>query len=639
MFIEKPIKVVFGVDIEKGSSHSIPRYSVAVVGEDTVEEIRGVSKYKILRLAKKYKPEMIACDNIFELSRDKRELVNLLSMLPPNTKLVQVTDREHSLSALAKAHGIRISKTDPLDEARACAKLALLGVGHAVEVFENKTKIIVSRGRSLGRGGWSQNRYRRKVHGAVREMARNIERTLKEGGFEFEMNTKKGFGGYSRVEFVVEGARDKVPISSSRHADVRVVVSGVERSGIEFVPLAKKKYIIVGIDPGTTMGIAAFDLHGNLLGTTSERGLSISDAIEKILSFGIPVVFASDVAPAPKTVERLSRMFGVECVVSRLSVDEKRRLSSQFNPKNDHERDAIAAAYHAFRMYKNKLLKAEMKAPPFSDIEQIKADVIRQKKVKESYATSKPEIEGKKEETPTDEEKERLRDKISKQKKTIKRLTEYNQELKREIEERDEEIERLRERVEMLRSEVYREMRRDELVSKLRKDVELLRNEIRKRDEEIERLRERVEMLKAIRKKEMDGSLIPLKVVDRFTRECIRSNVRKGDVVYLKDASGGGAGTAEILHSLSPRAVLYEGEMAHSAYERFLELGLPVIKAEGVVLSFDDALCTSPSSLNKAIEAWMSEREEWKRKRDEERISSIISEYRTERAKELRKGR
>ena len=84
---------------------------------------------------------------------------------------------------MAKRHGVPYGK-DPMQEAEAAARLAAANVGHEVRAFENTTTVKVSRGRSTGGGGWSEDRYTRKIHGAVKRRAREVESTLTEAGLE-----------------------------------------------------------------------------------------------------------------------------------------------------------------------------------------------------------------------------------------------------------------------------------------------------------------------------------------------------------------------------------------------------------------------------------------------------------------------
>ena len=98
-------------------------------------------------------------------------------------------------------------------------------------------------------GGWSQNRYRRKMHGYVRQRAREIEDSLNEMskniGFTYSRNITERFGGYSKAEFIVDAPRNKIHIGSGKYGDVQVSVKGIERDSLVFKPLKVKKEIIL----------------------------------------------------------------------------------------------------------------------------------------------------------------------------------------------------------------------------------------------------------------------------------------------------------------------------------------------------------------------------------------------------------
>ncbi|HEY9246587.1 MAG TPA: DUF460 domain-containing protein, partial [Candidatus Methanoperedens sp.] len=105
-----PDKIIFGIDIARGSPRSKenPAYAVVILRDGRAEHHRMVSLHKFLRMAWKEKPSLIALDNIFEIVSDKHELVHILQKLPLHTKLIQVTGGEHllPLTRLARQNGI-----------------------------------------------------------------------------------------------------------------------------------------------------------------------------------------------------------------------------------------------------------------------------------------------------------------------------------------------------------------------------------------------------------------------------------------------------------------------------------------------------------------------------------------------------
>jgi len=162
--------LVFGVDVQSGDVRGdAPSYALVVFDGESIDR-DVVSHRKLRRLIDSEEPAIVATDNMYELASDKDALVHFLRNLPAGTRLVQVTgdERPEPLSRVAKRHGVPYGK-DPMDEAEAAARLAAANVGYEVSAFTNTTEVKVARGRSTGGGGgWSEDRYTRKIHGAVK---------------------------------------------------------------------------------------------------------------------------------------------------------------------------------------------------------------------------------------------------------------------------------------------------------------------------------------------------------------------------------------------------------------------------------------------------------------------------------------
>ena len=170
---------IFGVDVQSGDVRGdAPSYALVVLDDDGIER-DVVTGRKLRRRIESDAPAIVATDNMYELAADKDALIHFLGDLPHGTRLVQVTGDEQPepLSRVAKRHGVPYGK-DPMQEAEAAARLAAANVGHEVTAFEDTTTVKVSRGRSTGKGGWSEDRHTRRMHGAVKRRAREIESTL-----------------------------------------------------------------------------------------------------------------------------------------------------------------------------------------------------------------------------------------------------------------------------------------------------------------------------------------------------------------------------------------------------------------------------------------------------------------------------
>ncbi len=656
-------RIIYGIDIARGSPRAkeLPRYALAILRDGEVSHQSMLRRQKIFNLIQREKPEIIAVDNIFELAADRSELLSLMERLPDGVKLVQVTGGLHPepLVRIAKKHGFSFDPENPNEEAEACARLADLGVGHEVSLFEDITKIKVSRARSLGRGGWSQNRYRRKVHGAVLQKSRDIENTLKdlsrEKGIRFEAVNVKGFGGYVRSEFTVYAKRGEIPIHSMASDDAQVIVKNVERDKIQYVPLKQKnprrKFTIVGIDPGTTVGIAILSLDGDLLYLKSFRGIAPDEVVKLIAEYGKPAVIASDVTPMPGSVEKIRRSFnavpaspGIE-----VSAEEKISLGKTFGYSNDHERDALTAALLTYRGYKNIFTRIEKKAPENIDLELVKLHVIRGdsieasiEKVLASCAPKKPkvtELPEKPEDRHVDESLLKMRETVQRQSEQIQHLQEYLEDLKKILAAKDRKISKLESRLNSFKKEVFREVKKLKEIQIRDETIENLKKELTHKNKTVKDLRRRSNKLRKIQKMEVRGEGTPVKVISAFTKESIaetkeKYGLKEGDVVFLENPSGGGAATAQILVEASVRAVLIPEDISHAAEEIFFKGDVPVLRSIQLERAEDFAMA-EPEVLKTAIAAWEKEAEKKHRKDKEDELESLFEEYRSERRRGL----
>ncbi len=104
--------------------------------------------------------------------------------------------------------------------------------------------------------------------------------------------------------------------------------------------------MILGIDPGTTVGWAILDFDGNIVSIGSERGLEQGSLIAKVISKGKVLIVGCDKAKLPAFVQETARKLGAIAVgpSQDLGVREKRELTGSFSFTNAHEMDALAGA-------------------------------------------------------------------------------------------------------------------------------------------------------------------------------------------------------------------------------------------------------------------------------------------------------
>lgn len=262
----------------------------------------------------------------------------------------------------------------------------------------------------------------------------------------------------------------------------------------------RRKYTFVGIDPGTTVGVAIIDLDGKPIEVFSSKNYSFSDMIERIISRGKPLIVASDVTPTPSTVKRISRIFSstVHELAGSLSTEEKVALTKGkgYKYNNVHERDALAACVNAFQRYKKKLSQVDRKTPPSVDVEEVKVMVIkgvsisdaidrliRAKEEKErDTKEEKPEQEESKGSEEGESENElRLRRILKGKDEKIGKMKELLTALKARLEEKEFEIKNLHARLDSARSARRRGIEETEEISRRNKEIKMLREEVKAR--------------------------------------------------------------------------------------------------------------------------------------------------------------
>ncbi|RYJ15463.1 DUF460 domain-containing protein [Halogeometricum borinquense] len=649
--------LVFGVDIQSGDVRGdAPSYAVvAFDGENIDRDV--VSHRKLRRLVEREQPAILATDNMYELAADKDELVHFLRSLPTETKLVQVTgaERPEPLSRVASRHGVPYGKK-PMKEAEAAARLAAVNVGYEVSAFTNTTTVKVSRGRSTGKGGWSQDRYTRRIHGSVKRRSREIADRLKQAGLEYDVDATEKYGGYSNAIFTVEGRPDDIPVSSGRSGDTRVEIERERRDGIEFEPLVKRRdHVIVGIDPGTTTAAAVVDLDGNKLDVHSTRTADTADVIEWLIERGRPVIVAADVEPMPETVEKFRRSFDAAAWIPEtdLPVDEKLHRTRDVGYENDHERDALAAALFAFDAHEDQFQRISRKVPPNIERGEVIARVVAGE---ESVEAVLREITGDDESDEDDEsthEERELTDeekKIRRLERRVERLESHTESLEATIAEKDETIEEYKTELSEAKREERREARERREVQRLERDNNRLERKLESLREENEELTGKIERLKRLWKLDHSNfadvntnkNLVPVKVVEQFTKDAIERadeeyGLASGDVVYLRDASGAGHSTAERLAETNPRAVIRTGGLSDAADEILFEHEIPVGPAENVTMQEIDELAVArESDVSALIEDWERRAEERRKEQQSQMVDRIISEHRAETRSESR---
>jgi predicted RNase H-like nuclease (RuvC/YqgF family) len=641
--------VVFGVDVQSGDVRGDVSYAlVAFDGEHVDRDV--VTRRKLHRLIRDEQPAIVATDNVYELAEDKDALIYFLGGLPDGTRLVQVTgaERPESLSRVASRHDVPYG-SQPMEEAEAAARLAASNVGQVVSAFTDETEIKVSRGRSTGGGGWSEDRYTRRIHGSVKKRTREVERQLDEAGLDYEREATEKYGGFSRAVFTVEARPEDLPVSNERSGDVRIEIERVRRDGIEFHPLAKRRdHVVVGVDPGTTTAVAVVGLDGEVLDVVSTRTADAAEITEWIVERGRPIIVGADVTPMPETVEKLRRSFDAAAWTPErdLPVDVKQHRTREEGYDNDHERDAMAAALGAYDAHADQFDRIAAKIPPREDVGEVTARVVTgEESVETVLADLRDEADDGASESDDHEARERTAEekRIAQLERQVERLQDHVADLEATVEQKDEQIDEYERKLDAARSDQRKEARTTREVTRLQRENRRLERERDERDERVEELEGKLERLKALWKldhsnfadvSEKREGLVPVKVIDQFTTAAIedadeRFGLAEDDVVMFRDASGAGASTARRLVEVAPRIVLRTGGLSDVADEILFDHGVPVAPAEMVTVQEVDELAVARErEIEAAIEDWEDRAAQRRKERNAEMVDRLISEYR-----------
>ena len=385
--------------------------------------------------------------------------------------------------------------------------------------------------------------------------------------------------------------------------------------------------LIVGVDPGVTVGLAVLSLDGHPLHIESRRGWSLSDIVRRISELGEPTLISSDVSPASEFLEQLSHKLNAvlyEPLIS-MGADEKRQIAKEYAAvyglklKNNHEIDALAAAVKAYKHYERKFenIKARIKDLPLKvPAEDVKDLIVRGYSLKRAVQylqgtdKFKPSVVSRRP-IPREERLkgliEELQKRLARERKRLKAMQEANRKLRAKIRALEAEVKSLKEMVKEMRSRQSIEIRREREYSLLLDELEEARAKIREYSMKLEEYKRRFDEMRRLRELQSKGRLILLKPIEAFTERGLSKafrlyGIRAGDSVLLLDSSGGGAATAEELARRGIKIVVTKGRMSHNALEVFERYMIPVVSYSDIRIEWIEGLpYVNPEDLREAV--------------------------------------
>lgn len=396
--------VIVGVDvITSGTKLSDYTYALAVLRGDELTLYESVSLSRLIRFLWEFRPKLIALDNIMELGGTKKNLIKILQLLPPECKVVQVTLNNNELIELRKLAikaGIQLEqgKLPPQRTAEVLAILSSKGYGTTLKLFEDKVRVVISRGRVPGSGGSSSDRFKRSLRTSVLSATKKFKEELDKRGIDYDLAFRKSEGGIDRALFTVYAPRHELTqiIRSVRGYDINVKVKPViKRKFIDilFNNAHVDRFLIVGVDPGVETGLAIVDLDLRPLVITSSRNLDREEVIQTVLKYGTPVLVATDKNPPPEMVEKIAANLNVMLYypTKSLSSSEKDALVYDYllqyglNTRTTHERDSLASCIKAYKEFEDKFRQLTLKLSEIglsiSKLQKYKAEIIKGKSI------------------------------------------------------------------------------------------------------------------------------------------------------------------------------------------------------------------------------------------------------------------
>ena len=646
--------VIFGLDIlarsNKASKGSI--FSLVVLTQDHLDKYPKLNRRTLFNKIKDIEPDYIAMDNVFELSPSAIGIIRFLQKIPPRTMLVQITGSPRTgmekITNLIRKHRLKKElsfpfsshKLNSLETAEVCARLCQKRVGHEILAFEEEIRIRISKKKSHGRGGWSAPRYERISRAAVTHAADEVELILREKEITWEMfeyPQRRVYLALLEKELIPEIQTLIKPLTTEL---VRVTLERITKSNLSFQPLdvsiaptsRSLRNIILGVDPGTTTGIAIIDLmKGHVLYLKSKRECGISEIINTASNFGKICCVAADVIPIPATVEKIARITGaklaspsvlVSAAAKREYLHDYRDMTVNYRHLNSHERDALFGAIKAFNSLKEQLSKINhiiQNSYPelISHLLEIQRLVIAGNSISNAIEMTRGKINAQKG-VVAEEEQEKLTLSLKHEIKMLQakmeaiyeEMDKLNQEIvfwRRKSREGTEKIkewkdknerERLK-RSDLMQKRISAAVTRE--VGRIMEENKEIRREIRQNQQEMDKL-------KQIKNFWVQGREIPLKVVKTFSDSAIRETEKNyglndGDIVFVLDPSGGGAQTAQKMIDIGIRGVIIPdmaAKFSDQALNQFEDNCVPCLQ-----LPLKDFSARSKDTFRPKLELWV----------------------------------
>ena len=310
----------------------------------------------------------------------------------------------------------------------------------------------------------------------------------------------------------------------------------------------RNKLLIVGIDPGTTLGYAVLDVNGCAVKVKSSKQMNLNSLISEVVELGKVIVVGADKAKVPNLVEMFSIKTGGKRILPEedLKVNEKKRLISGYKVKDSHQADALASALFAYKEMGSLLKKIDVfvKAHKKMGIKDRIIELVVTKNISIKLAVDiieRPEKEDAKIIKKVVEEKElrqadflKLYDRAKRYEKESLFLRKQNNILKGELKNSFDKYEDIVKKVKMFKSDEKAE----ELINFKERRIKFFDGMVKVKDAEIGLLREKINNLNFILSSLNDNYL--LKKLNNlgsleFEDKTKFLNVGEGDILLVNN--------------------------------------------------------------------------------------------------------
>lgn len=293
------------------------------------------------------------------------------------------------------------------------------------------------------------------------------------------------------------------------------------------------KLLILGIDPGTTVGIAILDLKGNILALKSKKEFSLNEIISFISKHGKPLLIGCDKKNSPSFVDKVAAKTGSKVIppLYDLEIKKKKELTKKYEYNNDHERDALASAFFAYKKFRNLLDRID-KYIIKNNLEEIR-HALTSKVVHENKSIAKslelikyvPELkEPKKPKNPPSDPK------YTHFKEKIEQLNYENQKLQNKISHSKTKISKLNRKIENYSpTEHY-----NNIIENKDRKISTLQNALNKKQEELNLKSHTINKITQILEN-LETYTILKKFKNLGLKEYSKHKIIEGDLVYIEN--------------------------------------------------------------------------------------------------------